>query len=539
MNKNFNYHSVEDALPSQNNSQQEGNTNSLKEQSESISKEMDESGLSDFLKVIEPIDFKSIYYQEDNYFLEKIAKYQDKLSKELTDEERDTIIKELINLEPKTEAKSDMFVMVLMSLFEQYSFHLAFFEDETFRVYNPNLKYWKKVNQSTVQHFLYKAAQHAGIKAKFLYNKKEKERLMYHFKDRSIAMMPQKASNMVSINLQNGVYEISENFVGLREHRASDYHFYILPYAYDENATCPLFDKFLKTRLPEVNACLALAEMCALALCPQLNLQIAAVLQGPGRTGKSTFNIIITFTFGTENVASFTLTSLCSTSASSDYIRAKLPDYLLNYSSEMGGKGCDTNMVKKLISREHLEARHPYGRPFLIKDYCPTMFNVNDLPPMENTSAYWSRFMFFPFHVVVRPEENDVDFAKKIVENELPGVFNWILAGLKRVMKNKKITQSKICDNLKNSLQREYDPVAMFIYEDDLIGRLQNGNYEYTSTLFERFKEYSKENNLKSQFMTRTTFIKRLGTYNELFIDKNAPNHRYRVYLKNQNNKNE
>ena len=43
-----------------------------------------------------------------------------------------------------------------------------------------------------------------------------------------------------------------------------------------------------------------------------------------------------------------------------DILRAQLGNYLLNYSSELGGKNINPDLFKKLISNEH-DARSPYG----------------------------------------------------------------------------------------------------------------------------------------------------------------------------------
>lgn len=50
---------------------------------------------------------------------------------------------------------------------------------------------------------------------------------------------------------------------------------------------------------------MALAEVFAYIICPRLNLEIMAVMQGPGGTGKSTLMKIMEKLFGPENVCSY------------------------------------------------------------------------------------------------------------------------------------------------------------------------------------------------------------------------------------------
>lgn len=271
--------------------------------------------------------------------------------------------------------------------------------------------------------------------------------------------------------------------------------------------------------------------MFAYPLARGLKLEKAGVLQGPGGTGKSTLAEIIISIYGEENVCSYTLSNLCSNSASSSYNRADLKNYMFNYSSEMGSEKCEFNLVKKLISREPIEARYPYGKPFILRDYCPTFFNVNNLPLMENTSAYWRRFMAFPFFNVIADKNQDIDFAKKIIERERPGILNWILAGLTRLMSNKKITYSQLCEDTKKRLRRESDSVISFI--DEMNYEKSTTEFTLSRELYVAFCKYCEDSNLHS--LSRNKFYNRLAEIG-IKVDRNVPNHEYRVYCTQKQN---
>ena len=517
------------------------NEDALNFRTDSISEIMETSGLNRILNEVEEINFAKVYYSDNPDMIKEIENLERCLRSEGLEKHYKEIRAKLKSMEPDDESKVIIVVLSLLRTLEEQNLRLAYFEDGIYRIYTPELKYWKKLSDHIISHFLCEVAERSGFKRSDALKKRIREMLVDHFKEHAYSPIPKKSIDSVSINLQNGTYVISNEFTGLREHRPTDYHFNILPFSYVEGATCPMFMKFIETSLPEKEAINALAEISAYPLYPQLKLEIAGVLQGPGRTGKSTFQAILISLYGKENVGSFTLTSLCSPAASSNYNRALLTDYLLNYSSEMGGQGCDPNMVKKVISREQVEARFPYGKPFMISEYCPIMFNVNDLPLLENTSALWRRLKFFPFYVVVPPEQVDIEFANKIILTELPGVFNWLLEGLKRLMTNKRITESKLCQSIKDALRRDNDPVASFIAEYGY--KSSSDQYEHSVSLFKEFQQFCEECNLKSRQMSRTTFLRRLEE-NGIKVDRKAPNHQYRVYCekiesKTKNNDND
>ena len=105
-----------------------------------------------------------------------------------------------------------------------------------------------------------------------------------------------------------------------------------------------------------------------------------------------------------------------------------------------------------------------YGKPFTMREYGKLMFNCNELPKeVEQTNAFFRRFLIIPFNQTIPESEQDPELAKKIIASELSGVFNWLLDGLRRLLSQKKFTQSEIVRNQIEAYRRESDSVAMFM----------------------------------------------------------------------------
>ncbi|MBL0152061.1 MAG: hypothetical protein IPP93_00665 [Chitinophagaceae bacterium] len=110
---------------------------------------------------------------------------------------------------------------------------------------------------------------------------------------------------------------------------------------------------------------------------------------------------------------------------------------MVNYASEVNGK-LETSIFKQLVSGEPVDARLPYGEPFTLINYAKLIFNCNELPKdVEQTHAYYRRFLIIPFDITIPESDQDKELSKKIIETELSGVFNWLLEGLKRLLKQK------------------------------------------------------------------------------------------------------
>ena len=502
---------------------------SIEYRSANFKTQLEETGLSEIVNLMELIDFPMECNAENPKIIEQIDNLRQCLRSEGLEKQYNKIKEELSKIEPSMEEKLIVLVQELIKRMDDSETKIAKFNDGNYRVYSQRTHYWKLIPENLINRFLCEVAEKAGIRRMDIMKEFNKRTIRLQFDEHISTSIPEKNMNSIIVNLKNGVFEISNDFIGLREHRASDYFTYILTFSFEPTATATKFLRFLNDVLPEKQAQMALAEVFAYPLCPQLNLEILAVMQGPGGTGKSTLMKILEQMYGPENVCSYDFSTLCSKTNQSSYYRAELGNYLVNYSSEMGGEGCDYNLVKKMISREPVEARNPYGKPFTLKNYCPMIFNVNDFPIMENTSALWRRIKPFGFHNIIPAEKIEIDFVDEIIKNEMPGVFNWVLEGLKRLIDNKKLTYSPKCDELKNKLRQENNPVETFMCENGY--QPNDKDFVYSTILFKEFQEFCIISGFKAGKMSRTKFLRRLEEIGYR-VDRNCTNHQYRIYCK-------
>lgn len=205
-----------------------------------------------------------------------------------------------------------------------------------------------------------------------------------------------------------------------------------------------------------------LAEYMGYIFTTGLKLEKAAILYGSGANGKSVFFEVVNALIGPDNICSYSLQNLTKYDS---YQRAELSNKLLNYASEINGK-LEASIFKQLVSGEPVEARQIYGRPFVMREYGKLMFNCNELPKeVENTNAFFRRFLIIPFEQTIPESEQDPELAAKIIRDELSGVFNWMLDGLGRLLQQRTFTRSAIIREQVEDFRRESDSVAMFLDE--------------------------------------------------------------------------
>ena len=85
---------------------------------------------------------------------------------------------------------------------------------------------------------------------------------------------------------------------------------------------------------------------------------------------------------------------------------------------------------------------------------------------MEQTEAYFRRFLIIPFQVTIPEEEQDKQLAQKIIRSELSGVFNWVLQGLKRLLEQKNFTDCEAVRLARQLYEKESDTVKLFLDEE-------------------------------------------------------------------------
>ena len=270
------------------------------------------------------------------------------------------------------------------------------------------------------------------------------------------------ANQEILVNLMNGTLEISKGDYLFRPHDPEDALTYALPFCFLPDATSPRWEQHLARVLPDQSAQMLLAEHLGYIFVPTscLKLEKVLVLFGDGANGKSVIHDVITQLLGENSISHYSLENLCDKTG---YYRSMLEGRLLNYCSELSTR-MNTEYFKKLASGEPVDVRSVYEKPRLILDYAKLMFNCNDLPrSIEHNGAFFRRLNILRFDITIPEAEQDKELANKIISTELPGVFNWLLQGLKRIIMQKQFTSCTSVDDQIAQYKKESDSVQLFL----------------------------------------------------------------------------
>lgn len=484
--------------------------------------------LSQLLERVQPINFKERVYP--NY--SKLKKEFEEAKEKATNEDG-SLNKDCEDFETYKDLKKQLGKMrvykrhfivesveELINLAIKYNWGLC--RKEGF-VYLYNSAYWKVLDDDIIKDFIRDAAQKMGVDKYTARYCDDKDKLHKQFLAEASLPEPQRAENSTLINLLNGTFEVTPEGGKLRSFNRNDFIRYQLPFEYDPTAKAPLFHKYLDEVQPDRDRQKILAEYIAYVFTKHLKIEKTLLLYGTGANGKSVFFEIINALLGSENVTGYSLQSLTEEKG---YHRAKLANSLVNYASEINGK-LETSIFKQLVSGEPVEARLPYGQPFILTDYAKLIFNCNELPKqVEHTNAYFRRFLIVPFDETIPEEKQDKELATKIINSELSGVFNWVLEGLERLLKNKKFSTSESVNQQLEKYKLESDNVHLFMedreYQKDVANyvKLKDLYFDYRTFCGDDGYRPLSKTNFKKRLIDKGVLVSKIKVGNVVYISK-------------------
>jgi putative DNA primase/helicase len=200
--------------------------------------------------------------------------------------------------------------------------------------------------------------------------------------------------------------------------------------AYDPDATCPRWDRFLEEVFDEDEELIGFVQRLAgYSLSGDVREQIVAVLHGGGNNGKDTLIKPLMRVVGEQAETSpmDTFTRVRDRAVRNDL--ARLHRARLVIASESAeGRRLDEPTIKLVSGGGRVAARFLYGEFFEFTPQFKVWLITNHRPRVEgDDDAIWRRLRLIPFNVSFLGRE-DKELDGKL-EAELPGILAWAVRG--------------------------------------------------------------------------------------------------------------
>lgn len=315
------------------------------------------------------------------------------------------------------------------------------------------------------------------------------------------------------ITFQNGTLHIDEKGKGtLKDFDPDDFTTVKLAYRYNANATCKKWLKFNSSVTngdKEVQK--LLQEFAGYLLLNDCRYHKSLMLMGKGSNGKSVFtNILAAMLQGSEGYDGY-VSYVEPSNLVKDFRLMPFKKSWLNVSTEAGSdlRGAGEKF-KKIGAGEYLEDSYKFKKPFSFKTRSKMIMCCNNYPIINDMSeGFLRRFLIvnFPMQYVdadkVVPNTNkrpiNVNLERELLE-ELPGIFNWALEGLQRLLAQGHFTVTDEHDKLLNEFVRENNPLMSFAEEKEekffeVKDTVKEGKTVEKRQVFRGYRQWAEENN--------------------------------------------
>ena len=287
--------------------------------------------------------------------------------------------------------------------------------------------------------------------------------------DASIVVVPnQLDANPDLINLENGTFNLRT--LEIQPHNRDDLITKVARVAYDPGARCPLWLDHLALIFGEDQSMIdGLQEFLGYTLLSGNPLQIFVLWWGEGENGKSVTLAVIRHIFGEyhhhADAEVFMDTNRDGTSPRPE-ILAMRGARLVTSSESKKGRTLDAAMIKAHSGGEPINVRGLYtANEVFDPEYTPVLLTNHNPRITDTTHAMWRRLMRWPFTVQIPDDKKVIGYEALLIE-EAPGVFAWMVEGLRRFYANGyRLTIPEKCQESTRAYRESQDKLAPFIVE--------------------------------------------------------------------------
>jgi len=292
------------------------------------------------------------------------------------------------------------------------------------------------------------------------------------------------------LNLKNGLYDIQSG--KLTPHTPEFLSTIRIPVEHNPEADCPQIKQFLREVLSPEDIP-AVQEFFGYCLIPDYSIQKAFLFVGDGANGKSTLLNLQKEFIGKDNCSGVPWHAL----ELDRFAKAALEGKLVNIFADIPSQSLRrTGSFKMLTGGDTIGAEKKFKSYFTFINYARLVFSANKPPGIfdEDSYAFWRRWIIINFPNEFTGEKADKQLLTKLTtQEELSGLLNFALDGLKRLLQQQEFSYTKSVEETTEIYLRAADPVYAFLkdmYESDPEGWISKDG------LYESFKKYCQGNSI-------------------------------------------
>lgn len=309
------------------------------------------------------------------------------------------------------------------------------------------------------------------------------------------------------INSRNGVLDLRTGV--LREHAKADLMTRLAGAAYDPEAQCPRWMKFLETTFESNQELIGFLQRASgYALTGNTREQAWFFLHGSGENGKSTYISVLNAILGDYSFgASFeTFCFKKNGHGIRNDLAAMKGARLVHATETTKGARLDESVIKQLTGDDAVcNARFLYREEFHFRPAFKLFLSANSKPSIVDTShAMWRRIRLIPFTHQVKPEEKIEELWRVLLDEERDAIFTWMTKGCAAWQEQKLNPPNEVL--AATAVYRsEQDLVDQFLKE-----KTRPGGRADSKATYKKFKDWATADQGHKSALTKNAFSREL-----------------------------
>lgn len=307
-----------------------------------------------------------------------------------------------------------------------------------------------------------------------------------------------------------------------------------IPHEYDELADCPTWIKFIND-LFEKEDIPIIQEFLGYCLIPNTLAQTSLFITGEGGEGKSRITIMMEHILGANSVVIGNFKGL-----QEKFAMVSLDNQMLFIDDDLSLDALDdTSNFKKIVTAETMLEVEPKGKPkYKTKLYAKILCCGNGAvtSKFDRSDGFYRRLLISKVKPVPANRVPDRRLSEKLKE-ETPGIINWLLEGLLRVVNNGFVIEgSNDMKKQVKELRDTSDTMYLFLDDDQYVTKTYDREdkvsvrelyqaYEtwcndngylcihkttFGKTIRKVYKDYMRKNNADSETVDKLTMVERV-----------------------------
>lgn len=287
----------------------------------------------------------------------------------------------------------------------------------------------------------------------------------------------------ISFDVRHGKLEECDTFFTLHQ----------IPHNYDAKADCPKFKRFINNLFYEEDIPV-IQEYLGYCLVPNTLAQTALFIVGEGGEGKSRITILMEHIIGHDNVVIGDFIGL-----QDKFSTTSLDKQMMFIDDDLSLEALDdTSNFKKIVTAETTMEVEPKGKPkYKTKLYSRILCCGNGAiqSKFDRSDGFYRRLLISkvkPVHYD-KPDRTLSDQLDK----EIPGIINWLLEGLCRVVRNGFIIEPSVRMTQElQSVRDSSDTIQLFMSDEQFIEYTGDKDDKVSiKQLYDAYENWCQDNN--------------------------------------------